>query len=143
MLRRSLALAPLLALAVALGACSSGDDASSSTTAKPAAGPDLTTKDFVDSTGQADVTVQVKDNTFNAPYVKVDAGTTITFTNKGHNTHDVYPVVDGDFTPIEVADLEPGESVTLTLDHAGDIAYYCTLHGTTTKGMVGGFRVAG
>jgi plastocyanin len=144
---RTVAALLVLTAALALGACSSSDAASTTTTAptagavKPSNGGDLPAADFVDSTGQANVTVQVRDNTFNAPYVEVDAGTTITFTNKGHNTHDVYPVVDGEFTPIEVAELEPGESATLTLDEAGDVAYYCTLHGTTTKGMVGGIRV--
>jgi uncharacterized cupredoxin-like copper-binding protein len=54
----------------------------------------------------------------------------------------VYPVVDGDFAPVDATDLEPGESAAITLDDPGDVAFYCTLHGTTTKGMMGALRVA-
>ena len=41
------------------------------------------------------------------------------------------------------AGLPPDAVATLTLDEPGDYAYYCTLHGTTTKGMVGAIRVVG
>ena len=69
MLRRTLTIAPLLSLALLVGACSSNDDASTATTAavKPADGPDLTTVDFVDETASVAVDVEVRDNTFFAP----------------------------------------------------------------------------
>jgi plastocyanin len=143
MLRRTLTVAPLLSLAVLVGACSSNDDTSSTTTEalKPADGPDLSQADFVDETASTAVDVEVRDNTFHAPYIEVKVGTTVTFTNKGKNKHDVYPVEDGAFTPIEVDELDPGEAGTVTFDEAGDVPYYCTLHGTTTKGMIGAIRV--
>ena len=139
---RTLAVALALTTALALTACSSDDTASDDPAPlKPTDGPDLSDKDFTDSTGKADVAVQVRDNSYIEAYVEVSPGTTITFTNVGRTEHDVYPVVDGDFAPIEPTEMEPEDIATLTLDEPGDYAYYCTLHGTTTKGMVGAIRV--
>jgi len=42
---------------------------------------------------------------------------------------------------VDATALEPHESATITLDEPGDVAFYCTLHGSTTKGMMGALRV--
>ncbi len=141
--------AAVIALAaLGLGACGGGEDATGAAVTAPAAQapggsdvPDLSEMDFKDLTDQTEVTVRAQDNTFIAAYITVKAGTTVTWTNRGRTEHNVLPVVDGAFAPIEVDDLEPGMSASITFDEPGDFPYYCSLHGTKTKGMVGAVRV--
>lgn len=136
------------ALVVGLVACGSGEpadqaDATTTTAAKTAEGLDLSAVEFDDLTGSATAEVQARDNTFVAQYIEVDAGTTVTFTNKGRNQHNVLPAEDGAFGELATDDFEPGESGTITFAKPGDYVYYCTLHGTKRKGMVGAVRVLG
>jgi plastocyanin len=145
--RSALLVASLSAL-LALSACGGGDDAASTTdggsaeTTKPAAeGPDLTDVDWKDETGQTEVDVVARDNTFVAQYIEVSPGTTVTWTNRGRTEHNVLPAIDGSFEGIETADLEPTESASITFEEPGDYPYFCSLHGTKTKGMIGGVRV--
>jgi plastocyanin len=127
----------IVSVAVLAGGCSDdGGDGGSA-----AEEPDLSEADFVDATASTEVDVQARDNSFVPPYVEVQVGTTVTFTNRGRTDHDVFPVTEGEFEPIEPAELEPGDAASITLDEPGDVPYYCTLHGTTTKGMVGAIRV--
>ena len=67
-------------------------------------------------------------------------GTTVTFTNAGHNKHNVLSVGDG---IRGVEGPRPGGTWRVTLDKAGDFRFYCSLHGTATSGMDGGVRVVG
>jgi len=138
MFRRTPLTVPALILLLA-SAC--GGASNAETTDKPADGPDLSSVDFEDARGVDEVVVEVRDNSFSAPYVEVDAGTTVIFTNVGRTEHNVYPVADGAFTPIDATDLEPDEAREITFDEPGEVPYYCTLHGSTTKGMVGAIRV--
>ncbi|MCB1037967.1 MAG: plastocyanin/azurin family copper-binding protein [Acidimicrobiales bacterium] len=144
---RILATIGAAALAVSLVGCGSGEpvasNATTTTTKAKADRPDLASKDFVDLTGEADPTVQARDNNFVQPYVTVKAGTTVTFVNKGRNQHDVVPVEDGAFRTVEIDEFERDAEVEITFEKPGDYAYYCTLHGTKTKGMVGAIRVVG
>jgi len=140
------ALAVLAVLVATLAACGSGESATptadkASETTKPADGPDLSGKDFEDLTASSTVEVQARDNTFNAPYIEVKAGTEVSFINKGRNQHNVVPTVNGAFVDIPTDEFEPGESASITFDDPGEYPYYCTLHGTKTKGMVGAIRV--
>lgn len=140
-------------LALAPVACGSDDDDTSATTTTTIAPggtgdgdvemPDLTDETFKDLTGRSEVVIDARDNTFRDAYIEVDPGTTITFRNVGRTEHDVYPVVDGAFPAIPADALEPGDRGTVTFDESGEFAYYCTLHGTTTRGMVGAVRVLG
>ena len=125
------------------GACSDAAGDEGGGEPEPAPGPDLSGVTFEDATALAVVEIDVRDNTFDAQHLEVSAGTTITFTNVGRTEHNVYPAEDGAFTPIDATDLEPGEARMLTLEEPGVVPYYCTLHGTTTKGMVGAIRVVG
>lgn len=143
---RCLAVACVALAVLGLGACGGGEDAgnATTTTAEVPAGadvPDLSDKDFEDLTDRAEAKVRAQDNTFVSAYITVKVGTTVTWTNKGRTEHNVLPVVDGAFTPIEVEDLEPEMSASITFDEVGDFPYYCSLHGTKTKGMVGAVRV--
>jgi plastocyanin len=74
-------------------------------------------------------------------YIEVSPGTTVTFSNRGRTEHNVLPAIDGSFEPIQIAQLKPGMEATITFDEPGDYPYYCSLHGTKTKGMIGGIRV--
>jgi plastocyanin len=119
------------ALASALVACSSDG------------GTDLLAgQRFADRTGRRAVTVDARDNVFAPQFVEISAGTTVTFRNEGRNDHNVLAVDDA-FASVPVADFEPGATATVTFPDAGDYPYYCSLHGTPTKGMRGGIRVVG
>ena len=85
--------------------------------------------------------VQSLDNTFRAPDIQVKPGTTVTWTNDGRNEHDVLPV-DGDGWGVEVEEFQPGDAYEHTCTEPGVYDYYCSLHGTTTAGMVGSVTVA-
>ena len=128
-----------------LAAC--GDDSASESTAaadltsdtvSDTAAPDA---DFEDLTGKAKVVVQARDNSFVSQYVTVSAGTEVTFDNRGRNPHNAVPVDEGAFEGIDTEALQPGDAGAVVFDEPGDYAYYCTLHGTETAGMVGTIRV--
>jgi plastocyanin len=146
MFRRTPLTATLVTLLLVAGACggtSAATSASKETTSSTVAdGPDLSATAFDDATARTEVEVEARDNSFVEQFTQISAGTTVTFTNVGRTEHNVYPVVDGDFAPVDATDLEPGESAAITLDDPVDVAFYCTLHGTTTKGMMGAIRVA-
>jgi plastocyanin len=129
---------------VLLGACGSDSDGatgSEAPTTEPADVVDLSDAEFEDLTGEATAEVDAVDNVFKPPYIIVKAGTTVTFRNAGRSNHNVYPVEEGVFEPVATDDFEPDTEATITFDEAGDYPYYCTLHATTTKGMVGAVRV--
>jgi plastocyanin len=85
--------------------------------------------------------VQSLDNTFRAPDIQVRPGTAVTWTNDGRNEHDVLPV-EGDAWGVEVEEFQPGDSYQHTFTELGVYDYYCSIHGTTTAGMVGTVVVA-
>lgn len=149
---RSALLAVLALTLPVLVGCGGGEDATgvddgpAATTTAAGGGsgddvPDLTDAEWTDLTAETDVKVQARDNVFVKPYIEVKAGTTVTFTNRGRNQHNVIAVPEGTFDTIEAEDLEPGTSQDVTFTAPGDYPYYCSLHGTTTKGMVGAIRV--
>jgi len=88
-----------------------------------------------------EVAVTSLDNTFRAPAIEVRPGTTVVWTNKGRNEHDVLPA-GGDGWGVEVEDFQPGDVYRHTFDEPGTYHYYCSIHGTTTEGMVGAVVVA-
>jgi plastocyanin len=142
------ALLIIAAATVATAGCGNSEPAipvsqagTATTAASNAGGPDLSQEDFADLTGKSTVEVQARDNTFVQPYIEVSAGTKVDFTNKGRNQHDVVPVTDGAFAEIPPEDFQPKDSDTITFTVPGDYAYYCSLHGTPTKGMIGAIRV--
>lgn len=90
------------------------------------------------------VTVEVDavDNAFEPEALEVAAGTEIEFVNQGRNEHDVVPVDDDqDAIRVDIQDLEPGATARRTLTEPGTYAYYCTIHGTPTAGMIGTITV--
>jgi plastocyanin len=131
---------------VALLAAGCGSDAGGNQTTPPSTSStsspvDLSDVDWVDLSDEAEVLVQSRDNTFRPGYVVVRAGTPITFRNVGRTEHNALPVDEISFEGIEAEELGPRAEQTITIDEPGDHPYYCSLHGTTTKGMVGAIRV--
>ena len=82
------------------------------------------------------VSVASLDNTFRAQNIQVQPGTTVTWTNDGRNDHDVLPA-EGDAWGVEVEAFQPGASYEHTFTEPGVYPYYCSIHGTTTAGMIG------
>jgi plastocyanin len=121
------------ALLGSLAACGDGDDGQSG-------GDTATVEDPVVMEGD-EVAVTSLDNTFRAPVIQVQPGTTVVWSNRGRNQHDVLPV-EGDAWGVELGEFEPGDTYSHTFDEPGTYPYYCSIHGTTTTGMVGTVVVA-
>ena len=145
--RTVLALLALLAAAGGAAACGGGDSEGTGG-ASGGDGDGLASEgdapeppdDVVVIDGTA-ATVQSLDNTFRAPDIQVEPGTTVTWTNDGRNEHDVLPV-DGDAWGVEVEGFQPGDAYEHTFTEPGVYDYYCSIHGTTSAGMVGSVTVA-
>jgi plastocyanin len=126
---------------LAAAACGGDGAAASPTSTAGATEPDQRDVAFADLTGEDEVVIQVRDNSFVGQHVTVSAGTTVTFDNRGRNPHNAVPVESGAFAEVATESLQPGQSATVAFDAPGEYAYYCTLHGTETAGMVGTIRV--
>ncbi len=145
---RSIAVVVTIGVALVVAACggdgSSGAGSASSgepTTSTASAAPSVPESDYVDLTGSTSVEIDALDNKFKPQYATVKVGTAVTFKNDGRSVHNVLPVTEGAFPPIEADAFQPDDEVTVTFDEPGLVPYYCSLHGTTTKGMVGGLLV--
>jgi plastocyanin len=80
--------------------------------------------------------VVADDDYFQPKALKVRQGTAVTFSNEGRRIHDVIPLDGGTFR-IDTDELRPGMSTTVTLDRPGTFRYFCSIHGTATRGMRG------
>ena len=130
-------------LAVAAVGCG-GDSGGSPTTTAAAGGSPAQPKvgkDYRDETASTAVSVKAKDNVFDGQFIEVRKGTTVTFSNDGRNRHNVIPDRADEFTAIETDQFDPGMTGQITFDEAGEFEYYCSLHGTPTKGMFGAIKV--
>ena len=125
----------LLAGGVLLAACGD-DDEDAGRLAAEGDGPAAEVPDDVVVMEGTDVRVESLDNTFRPPNIQVEPGTTVTWTNDGRNEHDVLPV-EGDAWGVEIADFQPGDEYQHTFDEPGVYDYFCSIHGTTTAGMIG------
>lgn len=141
------AIIPIVAVVAALAGCGSDDVTTLNppppTTTIPG-DVDLSDVEWVDLTAEDEVLIQVRDNQFLPSHFVVAAGTPITFRNVGRNVHNALPVAENEpFEPIETEEFEPQDEVEMTFGEPGEYPYpfYCSLHGTTTKGMVGAVRV--
>lgn len=138
--------AAVVALAVAalgLGAAACGGDSSGSGSASvSSAAPTARTFAPVDAplNPASAVAVSAVDNVFRPEALKVRAGTVITFTNDGRNDHDVLPAALPDGARgfrVEASRFRPTDRFTVTLDRPGTYRYYCSIHGTARRGMIG------
>ena len=132
----------VIALAlVALAACGGGDDDGGDRLSSSSGGSDsndggAATPEHVVAidTDPADVTAL--DNTFDDEAIRVRAGTTVRWTNHGRQDHDIAPAEGHDWGA-DVGDFAPGAVYEHTFDRPGTYNYYCTIHGTAARGMVG------
>jgi plastocyanin len=109
---RSLTGAAALALSLLLGACSAGG-----AVASPVA------------TSQVNLPPSYR---FEPAAITVPDGTTVTWTNNDHFTHNVRLLDDGG----DVLQLPPGESVTYTFRGPGEHRYDCSFHPNDMTGVV-------
>lgn len=86
--------------------------------------------------------VGVLDNTFRPETVDVAAGTVVVWENGGRNDHNILPT-EGDGWGVEADAFAPGDAYEHRFTEPGEYPYYCSLHGTKTKGMVGTIVVTG
>ena len=137
--------------AIALSACgtddSAADDAAPSATEVEPSGPATTAPEdeaetSVPANGEV-VEVLTLDNNFRPEELEIVAGTTVRWDNGGHNDHNIIPVDDTQDWGVDIADFEPGEVYEHVFTTPGEYAYYCTLHGTATAGMIGAVVVTG
>ena len=87
--------------------------------------------------------VNVLDNTFRPGEQTVAAGTEIVWKNGGHNGHNVVSVDGEDDWGVDADQFAPGDEYRHRFTKPGTYDYYCSLHGTTTAGMVGTIVVTG
>jgi plastocyanin len=88
------------------------------------------------------VNVIAIDNTFRAQDTKARVGDTVTFTNKGKNDHDVLPR-EGSAWGVPIAGFHPGDTYRYVFTKPGVYPFFCSIHGTNQKGMVGTVTVTG
>ena len=109
---RALGATAILAVALCLGACSVSDAGAS-----PVA------------TDQVNLPPSYR---FEPAAITVPVGTTVTWTNNDHFTHNVRLLDDGG----DVLELPPGESVSFTFNGTGEHRYDCSFHPNDMKGVV-------
>jgi plastocyanin len=87
------------------------------------------------------VDVEVKDNNFVPAAIRIDPGTTVSWKNEGRSPHDIAPAdpkqdfgAEFGVTPNKFL---PGAEYQFRFDTPGVYRYFCTLHGTKDKGMIG------
>jgi plastocyanin len=118
-------------------------------TADPASFPPAPERDIprpddkiVDLRGQTRVEVPIRDNVFDpVRWFRVDPCTEIVFVNAGLNPHNVVSAAEGAFPKIE-EDALTAAPQALVVAAPGDYPFYCSIHGTTTRGQTG-FLVVG
>lgn len=138
MKKRAAAAGSLLSLVAVLGACG-GDDGSEATGSRgdACAEDDVELENVVDLEGAA-ARVEAKDNSLVEENIRVAAGTTVTWENKGRADHNIKPASDDcDDWGVELGDFAPGDTYEHTFDEPGTYRYYCEPHGTPDAGMIG------
>jgi plastocyanin len=89
------------------------------------------------------VTIESLDNVFKPEVIEVQPGTEVVWENRGRNAHDVVPTEDGQDWGIALSAFTPGVSYSHVFTTPGEYPYYCSAHGTKTRGMVGTIVVTG
>ena len=112
------------------------------TTTTTVALPDDMHPDTVDLRGEDTIEIAVSDNAFGPRDIIVSPGAEIIFTNNGQNLHNVRPAKEDLFVEIPTELLNPDMSASLSFDAAGDYGYFCSIHGTATRGQRGRIIVA-
>lgn len=114
----------ILSLALASAACGGG----SYSTAPPPGGSNPPPGGGMPSTSSS---ISVLDNSFDPASTTLATGTTVTWTWKGYNTHNV-TFDDG----AKSSDKSNGATYQRTFNTAGTYKYHCTIHGAAMSGQV-------
>jgi len=124
----------LIALTPVLASC--GEDAAKadSPQAESAASP-TPTAPAGEATGVV-VSVSTLDNTFRPQAIEIHVGDAVEWENVGANDHNVLSV-EGEGWGVKVEDFAPGAVYSHVFTEPGDYAYYCSIHGNESVGMVG------
>lgn len=136
--RRLLALAVAGLLLFATAACgSSGDDESSSgdsssTTAAAGSSTDYGSTDTTSASASdtpAEPTAPViEDFSFTPDPIEIVAGDSVTWTNRGQNTH----TVTADDDSFDSGNIDAGATFEQSFDEVGDFTYHCNIHSSMT-----------
>jgi len=86
------------------------------------------------------VTISVRDNTFVPEIVTVTLGSKIVWHNDGRNEHNIVAVGDTPFR-VDTSYFGPKATYEYTPKTPGTYPYYCSIHGTSDKGMPGTVQV--
>lgn len=125
--RRALAAAGSLALTALLAACRDDGPVARQAGVPPPEGEE--------GTG-VEVNVQSIDNTFRPDRIEIALGTAVVWTNLGRTEHDILPA-EGDAWGVATEDFPPDATYRHVFTEPGEVPYYCSIHGTPTRGMVG------
>lgn len=108
-----------------------------------ASGPPPTVPDeAVDLTGQTMVEIAVGDNDYEPQIAVVNPGTEVVWTNQGRNRHNVISADDDPaFDQIDTEQLDDGGSASRVFAEVGEYPYYCSIHGSATRGQRGSILV--
>ncbi len=145
--RRVGATVAVVVAALALASCGTGSgsgDGLSSSSGESSAGQSGqashaeagTVPDDVVAVDTDPAEITALDNTFDERAIRVRAGTTVRWTNHGHQDHDIVPAEGRDWG-VDAGDFGPGATYEHRFDRPGTYNYYCTIHGTAARGMVG------
>lgn len=85
--------------------------------------------------------VRSLDNSFIQQDLRIEAGTEVIWINGGRNDHNIMPVDESATWGVARDTFVPGSEYAHLFDTPGVFAYYCSIHGTTTAGMIGAITV--
>ena len=81
----------------------------------------------------ATVTVELRDDAFDPPAIRIEPGDSVMWVNRGRNPHNVIESEDAFSSKI----LQTGDTYTVRFPKIGAYGYYCSLHGAAGAGMHG------
>ena len=88
-----------------------------------------------------EVNVSAKDNNFTPAAIRVNPGTTVVWTNDGRSPHDIKPADPkqdfGGAFGVDSNDFVPDDEYEFAFVAPGVYRYFCALHGSKDKGMIG------
>jgi plastocyanin len=97
------------------------------------AGSDPATSVQAERDGKVTGKVRIAKQAYAPAFLTIAAGEAVTWTNNDDMTHQVaFQALEMDDSPL----IEPGESVTVTFDRAGEFPYYCGPHPWMTGTVV-------
>lgn len=122
-------------------ACGSSSGGSGSKTAPPAAFPNVVDMRAKATGSYPEVDVAVVDNDFVPAAIRINPGTTVHWKNGGRGPHDLVAADPkqnfGKKFGISANAFGVGAVYEFRFDTPGVYGYYCSLHGSPTKGMIG------